>query len=253
MADPSLIVPELTEQMGLVQRAVEVGRATRAAAKARIRQPLARALVADPDFAGLSEEWRAEIAEELNVTTVAAMSGDLVETSVKPNWRALGVRFGRSTPQVAAVIAAAALPQKWPLRVSVGGVEHEITQDEVTIVQTPRAGWAVSSEGGLSVALDLEITDDLRRAGLARDVQRMIQDQRKAAGLEVTDRIKVRWRAEDRDTAAAVREHTSQIAAEVLAVSLTEAALDDQEAAGWHERTSAELGLVVRLARCARP
>ncbi|NLT55299.1 MAG: isoleucine--tRNA ligase [Actinomycetales bacterium] len=252
VADAAVIDERLREQMRLVQRAVEVGRATRAAAKVRTRQPLARAMVAVSGFEDLGEELRAEIAEELNVAEVTLMTDDLVETSLKPNWRALGARFGKGTQKIAAAVSQAEPPASWPLTVVVDGAEHEIAQDEVTIAQTPREGWAVSTEAGTSVALDLEITDELRREGLVRDVLRVVQDQRKAAGLEVTDRIEVRWSSTDAETARAVREHAEQIAAEVLAVAFSESPAVQEASGQWHEHVSADLGLMVRLIRRPR-
>lgn len=101
IADENLADLKLLERMELVKRIVELGRATRAASGVRTRQPLARAMVATPAFAELSDELRREIAEELNVGTVEAMAADLVEITVRPNWRALGAKYGRRTPQVA--------------------------------------------------------------------------------------------------------------------------------------------------------
>jgi isoleucyl-tRNA synthetase len=86
------------------------------------------------------------------------------------------------------------------------------------VTETPREGWAVASEGGETVALDLALTPELRRAGLARDVVRTLQEARKAAGLEVWDRIEVVWAA-DGELAEALRDHGPAVADEVLATS----------------------------------
>ena len=188
VADTAVIDARLGEQMRLVQRAVEVGRATRAAAKVRTRQPLARAMVATSGFEDLGAELRAEIAEELNVAEVTVMTDDLVVTSLKPNWRALGARFGKGTQKIAAAVSQAAPPASWPLTVLVDGVEHEIGQDEVTIAQTPREGWAVSTDAGTSVALDLRSpTNCAARPGPRRAARGAGPAQ--GGRLEVTDRI----------------------------------------------------------------
>ena len=92
-----------------------------------------------------------------------------------------------------------------------------IGPDDVIVTQTPRAGWSVASDGGETVALDLDITPELRREGLAREVIRLVQDARKADGLEVSDRIALRWQAPEPELAAALTEHGQFIAAEVLA------------------------------------
>ncbi len=221
---PDLVDAGLATRMDLVRRVVELGRAARAGSGVRTRQPLARAVVAAPEFAGLSADLRAQIAEELNVATVEAAAADVVDVTVKPNFRTLGRRFGKRTPVIAAAVSAAGRPVDGRLTVEVGGERIELAGDDLIISETPRQGWAVTSESGLSVALDLEITPELRRAGVARDVVRVLQEARKAAGLDITDRVDVRWTADTPQTAQALREHASTVAAEVLAVTFAEGA-----------------------------
>ncbi|MCL9795451.1 isoleucine--tRNA ligase [Frankia sp. AgKG'84/4] len=240
--------PELSVQMDLVRRVVELGRAARASSGVRTRQPLTRAVVGGGAFDTLSAELRAQIAEELNVTAVEAATADVVDITVKPNFRALGRRFGATTKAVAAAIAAAGAPVDGRLTVTVAGEGIDLAGDELIITETPRQGWAVTAESGLSVALDLEITPELARAGVARDVVRVLQDARKAAGLEITDRVDVRWSATRDDTALALRAHGATVAEEVLAVAFTEAD-EDLASAGVELSTSEELGLRFSLTR----
>jgi isoleucyl-tRNA synthetase len=92
---------------------------------------------------------------------------------------------------------------------------------DLVVTETPREGWTVASGGGLTVALDLTLTPELERAGRAREAIRLIQEARKAAGLEVSDRIELWWtagNAPDHPMADALREHAEQLATEVLAV-----------------------------------
>ncbi|WP_433787117.1 isoleucine--tRNA ligase [Actinomycetospora sp. CA-101289] len=230
--DEAAIDAGLAERMALVRRVVELGRATRAASGVRTRQPLARAVVAARGFGDLEEPLLAEIAEELNVARVEAAGSDLVEVTVKPNFRALGKRFGKQTPVVAeAVKTTTAAPVDGELTVVVDGAEVTLAGDEILVSESPREGWAVRSEGGLSVGLDTELTDDLRAAGLARDVVRVVQEARKTRGLEVSDRIALTWTAERTDVAEAVRTHAGTIAEEVLAVSMTEGTVNGDAAA----------------------
>ncbi|WP_041939077.1 MULTISPECIES: isoleucine--tRNA ligase [Frankia] len=235
----------LSTQMDLVRRIVELGRAARAGSGVRTRQPLPRAVVGAAAFGELSAELRAQIAEELNVTVVEAATADVVDITVKPNFRALGRRFGKNTKAVAAAIPAAGTPVDGRLTVTVDGEPVELSGDELIITETPRQGWAVTAESGLSVALDLEITPELARAGLARDVVRVLQDARKAAGLEITDRVDVRWSATRAATALALRTHGDTVAEEVLAVSFTEAAEGEADL----RSEAQELGLAFSLAR----
>jgi isoleucyl-tRNA synthetase len=204
----------------------------------RTRQPLSRALVSAPGWAVLPDDLRQQVADELNVQTVEALadeSAGLVDVTVKANFRSLGQRFAKQTPLVASAIAAAnaqqvvaALRSAGTVTVDVDGIGAvEIGEDDVVVTETPREGWAVVTEGGESLALDLHVDDDLRRAGLAREIVRTLQEGRKTAGLEVSDRIAVTWSSGDDDLAAAIREHAAAIAAEVLAVDFAEAESTD--------------------------
>jgi isoleucyl-tRNA synthetase len=239
--DASLVDADLGEQMKLVRRLVELGRAARAEAKVKTRQPLRRALVATSAYERLTEELRREVSEELNIAGLEPLSGagaDLVDHTAKGNFRSLGKRFAKDTPRVAAAIAAAdaealsaALARDGRATVDLEGAPVEVLPDEVIVSERPREGWSVVNEQGETVALDLEITPELRRAGLAREVIRMVQEARKGAGFEVSDRIALTWAALDGETAgdleAAMTEHGVLIAEEVLALSITRAEAPD--------------------------
>ncbi len=229
----SAIDEELGEQMALVRRIVELGRAARATSSVRTRQPLSRALVGAPGWASLPPELVAQVAEELNVRRMESLSGDagdqagLVDVSVKPNFRELGGRFGKDTPKVAQAIGQAdvtwlvnSIRTSGTASIAVESDRVDIFASDVIVTESPREGWAVASDGEDSVAIDLTIDDDLRRAGLARELVRAIQEARKSAGLQITDRIAIRWDSQDLDVAAAFDQHGSEIAAEVLAVQV---------------------------------
>ncbi|MFI6696149.1 isoleucine--tRNA ligase [Streptomyces sp. NPDC050433] len=230
-ADLSAIDPALSRQMALVRRLVELGRATRAESGVKTRQPLSRALVAATGFETLSPELRAQITEELNVSSLASLAevgGSLVDTTAKANFRALGKRFGKGVQAVAKAVAdadaaalSAALRDAGTASVTVDGEPVSLAPDEVIITETPREGWSVASDSGATVALDLEITPELRLAGLARDAIRLIQEARKNSGLDVADRIAVRWSTTTDETRAALSTHTSLISDEVLALEFT--------------------------------
>ncbi|MFE2428030.1 isoleucine--tRNA ligase [Streptomyces sp. NPDC059373] len=252
-ADPDLIDPTLSEQMALVRRLVELGRATRAESGVKTRQPLSRALVAATGFEALGDELRAQIAEELNVAGLASLSevgGSLVDTTAKANFRALGKRFGKGVQAVAKSIAgadAAALSaalRDGTASVDVDGEAVALSPDEVIITETPREGWSVASDSGATVALDLEITPELRRAGLARDAIRLIQEARKNSGLDVADRIALRWQSADAELSSALGEHSGLVADEVLATDFAEGEADDSYGAAF---TDEALGLTFRL------
>jgi isoleucyl-tRNA synthetase len=234
--DGSLVDDDLGEQMSLARRLVELGRAARADAKVRTRQPLSRALVGSAAWSRLDEEMRREVGEELNVETVEPLSSagaDLVDHSAKGNFRALGKRFAKQTPAVAAAIAAAdaaelaaSLAADGRAVVQVDGADVEVLPDEVIVSERPREGWSVVNEQGETVALDLELTPALLRAGVAREVVRLVQEARKSSGFDVSDRITLVWSA-DGDTAEALREFGSLVAEEVLATDMREGDVPD--------------------------
>ncbi|MGC5014038.1 isoleucine--tRNA ligase [Streptosporangium sp. DT93] len=269
----ALLDAELSERMALVRRLVELGRSARASSGVKTRQPLGRALVGAPGWAALPGELRELIADELNVKGLEDLSGigaDLVSFTIKPNFRALGKRFGSQTKLVAAAVTAAepawlaaALRTGAPVAVETGelGVV-ELGPEDVIVTEQPRSGWAVESGAGETVALDLTITDELRRSGLIRDVVRLLQDTRKSTGLAISDRIDVWWSTDDTDLAEALRAEGRIVAAEVLAVSLTEVAKGAGDGEGGEDTAGtagapedlpvhrdAELGLTFRLRR----
>ncbi|MFD4546846.1 isoleucine--tRNA ligase [Streptomyces sp. NPDC058466] len=252
-ADLSVIDPELSKQMVLVRRLVELGRATRAESGVKTRQPLSRALVGAVGFETLDRELHAQITEELNVSGLASLSevgGSLVDTTAKANFRALGKRFGKGVQAVAKAIAetdAAALSlalREGTASVEVDGETVSLASDEVIITETPREGWSVASDSGATVALDLEITEELRQAGLARDAIRLIQEARKNSGLDVADRIALRWTSTDPAVIAALSEHSSLIADEVLATDFAQGEADGAYGAPF---TDESLALTFRL------
>jgi isoleucyl-tRNA synthetase len=225
--DPLLIDDQLESDMALVRRIVELGRAARASSAVRTRQPLGRALVSAPGWTALSAELQAQVCEELNVGTIDLLAEEsgLVDTSIKANFRALGSRFGKQTPLVAraidtanpdALLAAIRTEGSAALDVPTVG-EIRLDESDLVVTETPRAGWAVAAENGESIALDLHITDELRRAGFAREVVRAIQETRKQSGFEVSDRIRLWWLADSPDAIQMMDEHSVAIADEVLA------------------------------------
>jgi isoleucyl-tRNA synthetase len=261
-ADAALVDPQLADQVALVRRLVELGRAARAESGMKTRQPLARALVAAPGWSELPEQLRHQVRDELNVVDLAnlADTGELIELSVKPNFRALGRRFGGATQTVATAIAAiepaelVADLRSGRAQLTVDGQLIELTEDDVIVSESPRSGWAVSTGGSDTVALDLELTHELRLLGLIRDVVRFVQEARKVAGLEVTDRIALCWQVGGSPAAAeAIRAHQPLLMREVLAIAVAEGrpaeTTDSTPAGEWFEAADDDLGLRIWLRR----
>ena len=225
LVNEGAIDSELASQVALTRRIVELGRATRAESGIKIRQPLGRALIAASGWATLPEAMREQIADELNVQTlqdIATADGDLVDISVKANFKSLGAKFGGAVQEIAKSIAAADATSLVKTLRSTGSTTvgtWEIALEDLVVTEVPKSGWSVSSHDGESVALDLELTPSLIAAGNVREVIRFIQERRKSDGFEISDRINVSWNAHE-EMAAAIESEIAHISDEVLAVSM---------------------------------
>jgi isoleucyl-tRNA synthetase len=169
------------------------------------------------------------VAGELNVKELEFVTeeAELVRYQAKPNYRALGPRFGSLMPSAAAAVEALdpaavadAVAGRTRLGINVDGQEHELQPDDVTLVMKPLDGYQVEAEAGRAVALAVELDDELRREGLAREIVHAVQNARRQSGLEVTDRIELRL-AGDRELLDAARAHEAYVAGETLATSVS--------------------------------
>ena len=180
---------------------------------------------------------REQIADELNVVTledIASADGDLVDISIKANFKSLGAKFGGAVQEIAKAIASSdATALVKTLRAS-GDVildKWEICLEDLVITEVPKSGWMVASHDGESVALDLELTPTLILAGHAREVIRFIQERRKSDGFDISDRINVAWNA-TAEIADAIAGHMTHIQDEILALSMAQEltmSIDDSE------------------------
>ncbi|MBT0771304.1 isoleucine--tRNA ligase [Kineosporia sp. J2-2] len=254
VADVSLMSATLSEEVRTARNAVEAGRAARKASKVRVRQPLAAAYVGLPAGVDLPKALLDDIAEELNVKNLdtLASAGAVVDVEVKPNFRALGKRFGKQTQGVAKALAAlpaddvvAALRSAGSVQVDFEGSKVDVNSDEVVVTELPRSGWVVETQRGVTIALDTEITPELEVEGLARDVVRVVQQARRDADLDISDRIRlvVSGPAEVLD---AVRSHQEFVAGEVLADAVE---LSPEPLTGGYAGTVGEVEATVSVTR----
>jgi isoleucyl-tRNA synthetase len=233
-ADPTALDPGLDEAMASIRQIVALGRAARTDAKVRVRQPLPTAVVHVPGDPARLRELLPLVAEELNVRDVAFASteGELAGWRAKPHFRALGPRLGTRVKDVAAALEAddgslaGELAAGRPVTLDLNGGEIVVGPEEVELVREVREGWRLASDGTTAVALDLTLDDDLRAEGLARELIRAIQDARRDAGLEITDRIDVVLDTDDA-TRRRIEPFADLIAGETLAASLGFADLPD--------------------------
>ncbi len=216
--------------MEAARRAVELGRAARAQAKAKMRQPLAKAVIVATEAERHTIEGLADVVRaELNVRDLEFVTeeGELASWAVRANFRALGPRFGKDMPQAKIAIEAldadhvrGTIEAGGQVGISVDGREHTLGPDELSFAMQPLDGYQVESEAGRAVALALELDDDLIREGLAREVVRAVQNARKEAGLEITDRIELGLGGDDQ-LLDAVRAHEEYVTGETLATAIS--------------------------------
>jgi isoleucyl-tRNA synthetase len=231
---------ELEQAMATARETVRLGLAARSQAKFKVRQPLrAAVIVATGRERAAIERLGSLVSEELNVRELRFVSDadELGEVEVKPNYRTLGPRFGKQMPLVAAAVGgldparvAATVREGGTVSIDVGGSEHSLSADDLLVSMKPLEGYQVEREGSHAVALELELDEPLRTEGRARDVVHLIQQRRRDAGLEVSDRITLILDG-DPVLLDAIRAHQEYVAGETLAVEISYADLDGAEPA----------------------
>jgi len=228
-AEPAWRNDELLHDIGVVQKVVGLARAARGQSGVRTRQPLSRLLVRAPDDAAAKalQDHQEQILEELNVKTIEFIARDagLVSYRIKPNLPVLGKRYGKLIPAIrkaleeadgAAIASAVARSEKFGIEV--GADTLTLESGDVLIETHSAAGYACAEDGGYLTALDTSLNDKLVNEGVAREIVRSIQDARKQAGLEVSDRI-VLGVAGSGGIETALGEHRDYIMTETLATT----------------------------------
>jgi isoleucyl-tRNA synthetase len=235
----------LEEDMAVAREAVRLGLSARSAAKVKLRQPLREAIVVAAGREREAIERLGDVVrDELNVKALRFVQAadELGSYEVKPNYRSLGPRFGKSMPQVAAAVesldparVAEALRDGRTVGLSIDGHDHELGADDLLLAMQPLDGYQLEREGSHAVALELALDEELRREGLAREVVHAVQSARKAAGLAVEDRIRLVLGGDD-ELLGAARMHEAYVAGEVLAVEVSYDGAHDGELASIEGR-----------------
>jgi isoleucyl-tRNA synthetase len=233
-SDEAVADERLDDAMAAARAIVELGRRIRTETKMKVRQPLLEAVVHFPGDREALEPLLDIVGEELNVKDVAfaETAEQLGRWRAKPNFKVLGPRLGPRVKEVASALegddgsAAAALARGDRVELLVPSGTVTLEPADVDLVQETLEGWGVDSEGGITVALELAITPELRREGAARELVRLIQDARRAAGLEVSDRIALGV-ATSGDVGAALEAHRGYVATETLATELQGSEIED--------------------------
>ncbi|MCB0254824.1 MAG: isoleucine--tRNA ligase [Anaerolineae bacterium] len=230
-ADAALVDARLLADMDLARAVVSLGHADRVAANVKVRQPLAGIKVVAAGKAESLARFADLIADELNVKDVGLAEGEaeLVTYRILPVNKTLGPRFGKEFPAVRQALSvadpyavAAAVAAGQPISVTINGREVILAAEDVLVQAEPRPGFQVTNDPqrGIVVALDTTITPALRQEGLAREVVRRLQQMRKDAGFELSDRIHTTWLTGDEDLAAAIEAQAAYIMQETLSLSL---------------------------------
>ncbi len=198
VADDSLIDVALEKNMALVQDICTLAHSLRKKEGIGVRQALQRIAipVTDGSVREGVEPLKQLILEEVNLKDVDFVEGQMVQKSIKPNFRVMGKKFGKQMKAAAAVVTAFTQEQitqleNGSLTIQVEGADYELTREDVEIAAQDMPGWSVTSDGSLTVALDITITPELKAEGVARDVVRMIQNSRKQQNFEYKDHILV--------------------------------------------------------------
>ena len=228
-ADASLIDRDLEETMAVAQQISSMVLALRRKVNIKVRQPLTKIVVPllDPAMRRHIEAVRQLVMNEVNVKEVELIeqTTGLITKRIKPNFKTLGPRCGKQMKQISALVASftqeqiAELERQGGMTLSVDGAELPVTLSDFEITSEDMPGWLVATEGRLTVALDITVTEELKREGVARELINRIQNIRKESGFEVTDRVKVV--IEDKPLVkGAVADFADYIASQTLALEV---------------------------------
>jgi isoleucyl-tRNA synthetase len=228
--DGQLIDRQLENRMDMAQRASSMVLALRRKVNIKVRQPLQKMMIPllDPSMQDDLEAVKQLVLNEVNVKEMEFLhdATGVIVKKIKPNFKTLGKRYGKQMKDIAAAVSAFTQQQiaaietaaEYPLALSSGTVA--LLPDDVEIMSEDLPGWLVASEGKLTIALDVTVTDVLRREGIARELVNRIQNLRKDSGFDVTDKIAITLQRHE-FIAEAVATFKDFIAAQTLAVAIT--------------------------------
>jgi isoleucyl-tRNA synthetase len=216
--------------MDVAQRVVYLTRAMRAKANLKVRQPLKKLMVVvDKSKNDALTEMKDVILEEVNIKELVVLNDDseIVNKSAKANFKMIGPKFGKKVNIVANLIkqldrnSISLLEKGEKVAFNVEGEEISISKDDAEIVSTEITGWVVEKEEDIIAAVDTELDDELVAEGLAREFVNRVQNMRKDAGYEVTDRIEIKFAGNPKITGA-VKKFQRYISIETLSENISE-------------------------------
>ena len=229
VADESLINSDLEQTMDIAQKTSSMVLALRRKVNIKVRQPLTKILipVLDQDMARHIEAVKGLIMGEVNVKDIELLSDTtgIITKRIKLNFKHFCQRYAKLAKQMAALAATfsqeqiAAIESAAETTLDLAGEQVVVTPADFEITSEDMPGWLVASEGKLTVALDITVTDELKREGVARELINRIQNIRKESGFEVTDKIKVEIEAKE-IVAPAIEQFAAYIASQTLATEV---------------------------------
>ncbi len=253
--DVSLSAPELEKRQRLAQDIVSMSLALRRKVNIKVRQPLSTLMVPalDADMRSMLEAISGLVKDEINVKDLKIVSGDenIIVKSARPDFKKLGPKHGKNMKAVAEAIknldhaGVAALEADGYINLSINGVETRVDACDVDIISEDIPGWLVANNGPVTIALDVTVTPELKREGIAREIVNRVQNIRKQSGFEVTDRISLVFSSSEA-TDEAIREHADYISRQVLANSLDIATVDP-EAEGVSQLDIDDVNIYVKI------
>ncbi len=221
---PAFRDPGLDLRMDVAQKVVYLTRSIRAKSNLKVRQPLKRIMVAiDNNRKDAVNKMKDVILEEVNIKELEVLEDDsnIVNKSAKANFKSLGPKYGKLMKSLANRIKEmtpdeiSTFERNGKINLNLEGKEIELTKDDIEIISTEIEGWVVESNDGITVAIDTELTEDLIAEGYAREFVNRVQNMRKDLGFDVTDRINVSVKADDKFINY-LKKHTGYIQNEIL-------------------------------------
>jgi isoleucyl-tRNA synthetase len=216
---------DLEEKMDVAQRVVYLTRAMRAKNNLKVRQPLKKMMVVSGNVNKEAlRSMKEVILDEVNIKEMVVLDDDseVVNKTAKANFKAIGPKFGKNVKAIAAAVPGFTryeikdLEEGKSIPITVNGETVNLTREDVEIISSEIKGWLVETEEGVTVAVDIELNDELLAEGVAREFVNRIQNLRKDSGFEVTDRIVIEFNGSDK-LVESVKSFSNYIAAETLA------------------------------------
>ena len=227
--DQALAAPELEKRQQLAQDITSMTLALRRKVNIKVRQPLSTLMVPalDDDMRSMLEAISGLVKDEINVKELKIVGNDenVIVKSAKPDFKKLGPKHGKNMKAVAEAIksldskAVATLEGQGYIDLNINGSDVRVDACDVEIISDDIPGWLVANNGPVTIALDVTVTPELRREGIAREIVNRVQNIRKQSGFEVTDRIRLEF-SPCEATDEAIREYSDYISRQVLASSL---------------------------------